>query len=110
LNAGAGAPAVADAAAGRGGRTGGLAAEYDADGDATQVVGGDPDKTSTGVRAGNEASATISTLPAGSAAGGRGGRGGGGGGFGGQQGPVTIAGLTADPNSSTRVVMQFRKD
>src|ERR1043165_6922142 len=28
-------------------------------------------------------------------------------GLGGPQGPVTVAGLTADPNSSTRVVMQF---
>jgi hypothetical protein len=44
--------------------------------------------------------------------GGRGGRGGGfgggfAGGFGGGGGPVTVPGLTADANSSTRVVMQF---
>jgi len=69
----------------------------------------DPDHTGTpfglATSIGNDFNVAQAGAPAGR--GGRGGGGGGFGGFGGGGGPVSVPGLTADPNSSTRVVMQF---
>jgi hypothetical protein len=72
-----------------------------------KLSGWDPDKTGTPLGLATSIGNDFNVAQAGQTAGGRGGRGGGGfGGFGGG-GPATVPGLTADPNSSTRVVMQF---
>jgi hypothetical protein len=77
----------------------------------------DPDKTGTAFGLATSIGNDFNVAQAGQSAGGRGGRGGAGGaggggaggfgGFGGGGGPATVSGLTADPSSSTRVVLQF---
>jgi hypothetical protein len=108
LNAGAGAVAIADAGAnGRGGRAGANGQNTTPMASPLKLSGWDPDKTGTPLGLATSIGNDFNVAQAGQTAGGRGGRGGGGfGGFGGG-GPATVPGLTADPNSSTRVVMQF---
>jgi hypothetical protein len=106
LNAGAGAQAVADGAGGRGGRAGANGQNVTPMASPLKLSSWDPDHTGVqyglATSIGNDFNAA--PKPA-AAAGGRGGAGG----FGGFGGGATtpIASLTADPNSSTRVVMQF---
>jgi hypothetical protein len=113
LNAGAGATTVADATpagGGRGGRGGAQTQNTTPMATLLKLSPWDPDKTGTGFGLATSIGNDFNIAQAGQAAGGRGGRGGGAGGFGGfggPQGPVTVPGLTADPNSSTRVIMQF---
>jgi len=113
LNAGAGAAAIAEApaGAGRGGRGGGALTQNTTPmATPLKLSTWDPDHTGTAYGLATSIGNDFNVAQAGQAAGGRGGRGGagGGGGFGGGGGgPVTVAGLSADPNSSTRVVMQF---
>jgi hypothetical protein len=110
LNAGAGATTIADnAAAGRGGRAGANAQNTTPMASPLKLSVWDPDKTGTAYGLATSIGNDFNVAQAGQSAGGRGGRGGAGGfgGFGGPQGPVTVPGLTADANSSTRVVMQF---
>ncbi|MEO7085846.1 MAG: M14 family zinc carboxypeptidase, partial [Gemmatimonadaceae bacterium] len=109
LNAGAGAEAVADnGAAGRGGRAGTTAQNVTPMANLLKLSAWDPDHTGTAygleTSIGNDFNAAKPSQPNA----GRGGRGGGGfgGGFGGGA-TAPIPGLSADPNSSTRVVMQF---
>src|SRR5262249_8517418 len=71
----------------------------------------DPDHTGVAYGLATSIGNDFNVGQSGHPAGGRGGRGGGGGaggfgGFGGG-GPVSVPGLSADPSSSTRVVMQF---
>jgi hypothetical protein len=109
LNAGAGAPAVvAGADNGRGGRAGSIAQNTTPMSNLLKLAPWDPDKTGTPFGVATSVGNDFNVAQAGRAQGG-GGRGGAGGGFGGfgGGGPVTVAGLSADPNSSTRVVMQF---
>jgi hypothetical protein len=112
LNAGAGAQPVAEVAGGRGGRAGANGQNVTPMATSPlKLSAWDPDHTGTAfglaTEVGNDfnmAGATGATT-AGAA---RGGRGGGGfGGFGGQGGAAAVPGLTADPNTSTRVVVQF---
>ncbi len=108
LNAGAGAVAVADAGAnGRGGRVGQNGQNTTPMASPLKLSSWDPDHTGTTYGLATSIGNDFNVAQAG-AAGGRGGRGGAGGagGFGGGA-PATVAGLTADPNSSTRVVVQF---
>src|SRR5262249_31981390 len=113
LNAGAGAgTAVADApgaGGGRGGRGGSHTQETTPLATPLKLSPWDPDKTGTQYGLATSIGNDFNVAQAGNAGGaGRGGRGGGaGGGFGGPGGggPATVAGLTADPNSSTRVVV-----
>jgi len=106
LNAGAGATVVADAGGGRGGRAGQNGQNITPMATRLKLSPWDPDHTGAGfgmeTSIGNDFN--LAEQPAG-----RGGRGGGfGGGFGGQAGaPAAVPGLTADPSSSTRVVLQF---
>ena len=110
LNAGAGAQTVADnAAAGRGGRAGSVAQNTTPMANLLKLSAWDPDHTGTAygvaTSVGNDFNVAQAGQPAGR--GGRGGAGGFGGGFGGPQAPPVVPGLSADPNSSTRVVLQF---
>ena len=109
LNAGAGAQPVADnASAGRGGRAGSVAQNTTPMSTLLKLSPWDPDKTGTAFGVATSIGNDFNVAQAGQPAGGRGGRGGGGfGGFGGGGGPATVPGLTADPSSSTRVVLQF---
>jgi hypothetical protein len=113
LNAGAGAQPVADnAGAGRGGRAGSVAQNTTPMANLLKLSPWDPDHTGTAYGVATSVGNDFNVAQAGEPAGGRGGRGGGfgggfAGGFGGGGGPVTVPGLTADANSSTRVVMQF---
>jgi len=120
LNAGAGAMPVAtrDTAGGRGGRAGSVAQNTTPMSALLKLSAWDPDKTGTAFGVATSVGNDFNVAQAGQAAGGRGGRGGAGGagggggaggfgGFGGGGGPATVAGLTADPSSSTRVVLQF---
>ncbi len=112
LNAGAGATAIADnaAAGGRGGRAGQNGQNTTPMASPLKLSGWDPDHTGTSFGVETSIGNDFNVAQAGqSGRGGRGaGGGGGGGGFGGGGGgPATVAGLSADPNSSTRVVMQF---
>jgi hypothetical protein len=118
LNAGAGAVAVADnpAAAGRGGRAGANGQNVTPMATPLKLSPWDPNNSGTAFGLATSIGNDFNVADAGEAsqAGGRGGRGGAGGpgaggpgGFGAPAGPVTVAGLSADPNSSTRVVMQF---
>jgi len=112
LNAGAGAAPIADngaAGGGRGGRGGAQTQNTTPMASPLKLSPWDPDHTGTpygyATSVGNDFNAVE---PGQTPNTGRGGRGGGGfGGFGGPQGPTMVAGLTADPNSSTRVIMQF---
>jgi len=112
LNAGAGAQPVADAgAAGRGGRAGANGQNVTPMATPLKLSAWDPDRTGTAYGVATSVGNDFNMAPqqAGSE-GGRGGRGGGPGGFGGFGGggaPASVTGLTADPNSSTRVVIQF---
>jgi hypothetical protein len=111
LNAGAGAqPIAAGADNGRGGRAGSVAQNTTPMATPLKLSAWDPDKTGTAFGLATSIGNDFNVAQTGQSAGGRGGRGGGGGagGFGGGGGgPATVAGLAADPNSSTRVVMQF---
>jgi hypothetical protein len=109
LNAGAGAQPVADnAAAGRGGRAGSVAQNTTPMANLLKLSPWDPDHSGAAYGVATSVGNDFNVAQAGKPQnGGRGGFGGGFGGFGGNNGPVTVAGLTADPNSSTRVVMQF---
>jgi hypothetical protein len=109
LNAGAGAPTVADnpaAAGGRGGRVGSIGQNTTPMASPLKLSSWDPDHTGTSYGVATSIGNDFNVAQAGQqqAAGGRGGRGGAGGGAG---GPASVPGLSADPNSSTRVVMQF---
>ena len=112
LNAGAGAQTVADAATGRGGRGGSQTQNTTPMANLLKLSPWDPDHTGTAYGLATSVGNDFNVAQAGNAAG-RGGRGGGagfgggGGGFGGGGGPATVAGLMADPNSATRVVVQF---
>jgi len=113
LNAGAGAQTVADAGAnGRGGRAGANGQNTTPMASPLKLSAWDPDKTGQAyglaTSIGNDFNVAQANAPAGGR-GGRGGPGGGGfgGGFGGAAAPTSVAGLSADPSSSTRVVMQF---
>jgi len=108
LNAGAGAAPVADAGSGRGGRVGQNGQNTTPMASPLKLSPWDPDHSGTAYGLATSIGNDFNVAQAGQAAGGRGGRGGaGGGGFGGPQGPVTVPGLSADPNSTTRVVIQF---
>jgi hypothetical protein len=110
LNAGAGAVAIAESpTAGRGGRGGGGSLTQNTTPMASplKLSAWDPDHTGTPYGLATSIGNDFNVASAGQPAGGRGGRGGGGGFGGGGGGPTTVAGLSADPNSSTRVVMQF---
>jgi hypothetical protein len=114
LNAGAGAMPVAsrDTSAGRGGRAGSVAQNTTPMATPLKLSAWDPDKTGTAFGLATSIGNDFNVAQAGQTAGGRGGRGGagGGGGFGGFGGggaPAAVPGLTADPSSSTRVVLQF---
>jgi hypothetical protein len=110
LNAGAGAMTVADnpALAGRGGRAGANGQNITPMASPLKLSAWDPDHTGTAYGLATSIGNDFNVAQAG-ASGGRGGRGGGGGGFGGGGGgtPSAVPGLSADPSSSTRVVMQF---
>jgi len=112
LNAGAGAAPVADAGSGRGGRVGQNGQNTTPMASPLKLSPWDPDHSGTAYGLATSIGNDFNVAQAGQAAGGRGGRGGAGGGgfgggFGGPQGPVTVPGLSADPNSTTRVVIQF---
>jgi len=116
LNAGAGAMPVAsrDTSAGRGGRAGSVAQNTTPMATPLKLSAWDPDKTGTAFGLATSIGNDFNVAQAGQTAGGRGGRGGAGGGggpggFGGFGGgaPASVPGLSADPSSSTRVVMQF---
>ncbi|MDB4877801.1 MAG: peptidase carboxypeptidase [Gemmatimonadetes bacterium] len=112
LNAGAGAVAVVDnpALGGRGGRAGINGQNTTPMATPLKLSSWDPDHTGTTYGLATSIGNDFNVAQAGGAAG-RGGRGGGGGGgFGGGGGggaAAPVAGLSADPSSSTRVVMQF---
>ena len=113
LNAGAAAATVASAApadAAAGGRAGGRGTQtQNTTPMATplKLSPWDPDHTGVAYGLATSIGNDFNVAQAGQTNG-RGGRGGGGGGFGGFGGaPASVPGLTADPNSSTRVVMQF---
>ena len=114
LNAGAGAQPVADVANGRGGRAGSDAQNTTPMATPVKLSPWNPDHTGQyglATSVGNDfnmVNADAGKDPA-AGRGGRGGGGGFGGGFGGGA-PATVAGLSADPSSSTRVVMQFPSD
>ncbi len=111
LNAGAGATTVADAgAAGRGGRIGANGQNITPMASPLKLSAWDPDHSGTAYGVATSIGNDFNVAQAGQS--GRGGRGGAGGfggeGFGGAgAAPAAVAGLSADPNSSTRVVMQF---
>ncbi len=114
LNAGAGAQPIAEAAdagaaaAGRGGRAGSIAQNTTPMANLLKLSAWDPDHTGTAYGLATSEGNDFNVAQAGAPAGGRGGRagfGGGRGGFG--AAPTSVPGLTADPNSSTRVVVQF---
>jgi hypothetical protein len=109
LNAGAGAMTIADnpALAGRGGRAGANGQNVTPMASPLKLSSWDPDHTGTPYGVATSIGNDFNVALAGQAP--RAGRGGGGfGGFGGGGGgPVTVPGLSADPSSSTRVVMQF---
>ena len=113
LNAGAGAATIADnspAGGGRGGRGGAQTQNTTPMATPLKLSPWDPNKTGTPFGYATSLGNDFNVVEPGhaAAAGGRGGRGGGfPGGFGGGGGPTTVAGLTADPSSSTRVIMQF---
>ncbi len=112
LNAGAGAMPIADnpALAGRGGRTGSVTQNITPMATPLKLSVWDPDHTGVAYGLATSIGNDFNVAQAGQPAAGRGGRGGAGaGGFGGAgaAGPASVPGLTADPNSSTRVVMQF---
>ena len=108
LNAGAGAgTAVAAEDNGRGGRGSSIAQNTTPMASPLKLSPWDPDHTGTAFGLATSIGNDFNVAQAGNSnAGGRGGRGGRGG-FGGPQGPVSVPGLSADPNSSTRVVVQF---
>jgi hypothetical protein len=108
LNAGAGAGAVAESGGGRGGRVGQNGQDVTPMASPLKLSPWDPDHTGVGFGLETSIGNDFNVAGKNQAAAGRGGAGGGGGrgGFGGG-GPVTVPGLSADPNSSTRVVMQF---
>jgi len=109
LNAGAGAQPVAEAAGGgRGGRGGALTQNTTPMANLLKLSPWDPDHTGTAYGMATSIGNDFNVAQAGQPAGGRGGRGGFGGfgGFGGG-GNQPIAGLGADPSTSTRVVVQF---
>src|SRR5262249_39598721 len=110
LNAGAGAQAIADAAEGRGGRGGAQTQNTTPMASLLKLSPWDPDHTGTAYGLATSIGNDFNVAQAGNS-GGRGGRGGagGGGGFGGFGGGGTqpLAGLSADPVTSTRVVVQF---
>jgi hypothetical protein len=117
LNAGApaavastGPAAPADGAGGgRGGNRGTLTQNTTPMATPLKLSAWDPDHTGVAYGLATSIGNDFNVAQAGQPAGGRGGRGGGGGGFGGfgGGGPASVPGLTADPSSSTRVVMQF---
>ncbi len=118
LNAGAAtvastAPAApADGAGGgRGGNRGTLTQNTTPMATPLKLSAWDPDHTGVAYGVATSIGNDFNVAQAGQPAGGRGGRGGGGGGgfggFGGGGGPPSVPGLTADPSSSTRVVMEF---
>jgi hypothetical protein len=113
----AGAPAVASTApaapadgagGGRGGNRGTLTQNTTPMATPLKLSAWDPDHTGVAYGLATSIGNDFNVAQAGQPAGGRGGRGGGGfGGFGGGGGPASVPGLSADPSSSTRVVMQF---
>lgn len=107
LNAGAGAgTAIAStAAAGRGGSS--VVQNTTPMASPLKLSGWDPDHTGNPFGLATSIGNDFNVAQSGNNASGRGGRGGAGGFAGGPPGPVTVAGLSADPNSSTRVVVQF---
>jgi hypothetical protein len=107
LNAGAGAQAIADAAEGRGGRAGSQTQNTTPMANLLKLSPWDPDYTGTVYGVATSVGNDFNVAQAGQTSG-RGGRGGGGGfgGFGGG-GTQPLAGLSADPSTSTRVVVQF---
>jgi hypothetical protein len=110
LNAGAGAAPVAAATGGAAGGRGGSSVVQNTTPMANplKLSSWDPDHTGTPYGLATSIGNDFNVAQAGNNAGrgGRGGAGGFGGGFG-PPGPVTVPGLSADPNSSTRVVVQF---
>jgi hypothetical protein len=110
LNAGAGAQPVTDVAQGRGGRGGSQTQNTTPMANLLKLSAWDPDHTGTAYGLATSVGNDFNVAQAGGNAGGRGGRGGGGGpgggGFGGG-GTQPLASLTADPTTSTRVVVQF---
>jgi len=110
LNAGAGAQPIAAAAGAAGGRGGSSVVQNTTPmANPLKLSNWDPDHTGTPFGVATSIGNDFNVAQAGGGAG-RGGRGGGAGGFGGgfgPPGPATVAGLSADPNSSTRVVVQF---
>jgi hypothetical protein len=100
-------PAVAGAAGGAGGRGGSSIVQNTTPmANPLKLSAWDPDKTGTGFGRATSIGNDFNVASAGDA--GRGGRGGGfGGGFGGPPGPATVAGLSADPSQTTRVIVQF---
>jgi len=109
LNAGAGAQTVAEAAGeGRGGRAGANGQNVTPMASPLKLSPWDPDRTGVQYGLATSVGNDFNMAPQQAGSAGRGGRGGGGG-FGGpgQGGPQNVPGLSADPNSSTRVVMQF---
>ncbi len=109
LNAGAGAmPIASSGGAGRGGRAGANGQDVTPMASPLKLSPWDPNNTGTAYGLATLIGNDFNRAPK-ADAGAAGGRGtaGGRGGFGGPQGAVTVPGLTADPNSSTRVVMQF---
>jgi hypothetical protein len=110
LNAGAAAVADNPAAAGRGGRAGANGQNTTPMATLLKLSAWDPDHTGTAYGVATSIGNDFNVAQAGQSAGVRGGRGGAGagGGFGGgAAGPVSVPGLVADVNASTRVVMQF---
>jgi hypothetical protein len=106
LNAGAGAQVVAEASGeGRGGRAGANGQNITPMATPLKLSPWDPNHDGVQYGLATSIGNDFNAAPQGAPSGGRGGRGGFGGFGGGQTGP--IAGLSADPNSSTRVVMQF---
>ncbi len=105
----------ADGGAGRGGARGTQTQNTTPMATPLKLSAWDPDHTGVAYGLATSIGNDFNVAQAGQQAGGRGGRGGAGGGggaggfggFGGGGGPVTVPGLTADPSSSTRVVMQF---
>jgi hypothetical protein len=111
LNAGAGAQAVTDVAQGRGGRGGAETQNTTPMSKLLKLSPWDPDHTGTAYGLATSIGNDFNVAQAGNTDAGRGGRGGagGGGGFGGFGGGGTqpLAGLSPDPVTSTRVVVQF---
>jgi len=117
LNGGAGAQAVTDVAQGRGGRGGAQTQNTTPMANLLKLSPWDPDHTGAAYGLATSVGNDFNVAQAGQAAGGRGGRGGpggvggggGAGGFGGfgGGGNAPLAGLSADPSTSTRVVVQF---